>query len=112
MSAARVCGARSRVPVWHSVTVAFSLSPGEQQPERASDRDAATDDRHLGAGDRYVVPAQQLDDAARRARQRRRDAEHEAAEVHRVQPVRVLVGIDELERTRRVESRGSGSWTM
>ena len=45
---------------------------GEQQPERPADGDPAADDDDLGAGDRHVVAAQQLHDADRRARQRRR----------------------------------------
>ena len=63
MSALRTCAARSRVPVWHSVTVAFSLRRVSSRPERAADGDAAADDDDLGAGDRHVVAAQQLDDA-------------------------------------------------
>ena len=42
--------------------------PGEQQAERPPDGDPAADDDDLGAGDRHVVAAQQLDDADRGAR--------------------------------------------
>jgi hypothetical protein len=49
---------------------------------------------------------QQLDDAARRARQRARLLEHQAAEVHRVQAVDVLVRQHPLEDTLLVDLAG------
>jgi hypothetical protein len=76
----------------------------EQQAEGAAHGDAAADDADLGAGDRDVVAAEQLDDAARRARQRRGDVEDQSTEVGRVQAVGVLVGVDQLERAALVEA--------
>ena len=99
----RVCAARSRVPVWHRVTVAFSLTAGQQQAQRAADRGAAADHGDLGAVQRYVVAAQQVHDAARRAGQRAGEAEHEPAQVDRVQAVGVLVRVDQLQHPAGVE---------
>ena len=81
-------------------------APGEEQPEGTSHRHATTDDDHLGAGDRHVVAAEQLDDAPRRARQRRRLTEHQASEVHRVQTVGVLVRVHQRQHRVRVEPLG------
>ena len=85
---------------------------GQQQPERAADGDAAADHDDLGAGDLHAVAAQQLDDADGRARQRAGVAEHQPAEVGRVQPVGVLGRVDQAEHAVLVAARGSGSWTM
>ena len=65
-------------------------APGEQQAERAADRDAAPDHGDVRARDRDVVAPQQLHDAPWRAGQRSRLAEHQLAQVDRVQPVGVL----------------------
>jgi hypothetical protein len=78
---------------------------GEHEAERAADGEAAADDAEALAGDLDVVLAEQLDDAARRARQRAGDAEHELAEVGRVQPVGVLVGVDQLQHAVGVDVR-------
>ena len=73
-------------------------APGEQQPERPPARRTAPHDHHVRAVERDVVPAEQLDDPARGARQRGvapgGDIEHQPAEVRRVQAVRVLVRVD------------------
>ena len=107
MSALRTCAARSRVPVWQRVTVAFSRAPGQQQPERPADGDPAADDRRprrRRSGRRGGAAA----------RSRRRGvhgsgavlAEHQPAEADRVQAVDVLVGVDarRAARTRRARS--------
>ena len=44
------------------------LAPGEEQPDRAADRDAAPDDDDVLARQVVAVADEQLDDAARRAR--------------------------------------------
>ncbi len=54
-------------------------TPREDEPERPAHRQPAPDDDDLGAGDRHVVAAQQLDAAHRRARQRRRLARARAS---------------------------------
>ena len=46
-------------------------APGEQQPSGRPTVIPRPIDDDLGAGDRHVVAAEQLDDADRRARQRR-----------------------------------------
>ena len=84
---------------------------GEQQAERPADGDAATDHDHLGARDLHAVTAEQLDDAARRAGQRTGLAEHEPAQVDRVQAVGVLVRVASATAARLVEPR-HGSCTM
>ena len=71
--------------------------PGEHQAQRAADGQPAPDHAEPLTRDRHVVLAQQLDDPARRARERSGHPEHELAEVHRVQAVGVLVGVDQLE---------------
>ena len=111
MSACRVCAARSRVPVWHSVTVAFSVRRVSSSPSGRPTVTPRPITHHLGALDLDAVPAQQLDDAGRRARQRRRLAQHQPAEVGRVQPVGVLVGVDlaEHERSRRAPSAAAAA---
>ena len=63
MSALRTWAARSRVPVWHRVTVAFSERRVSSSPSGRPDGEAATDHDHLGAGDRHAVAAQQLEAA-------------------------------------------------
>ena len=86
---------------------------GQQQTERATDGDAAADHADLGAVELDVVRAQELDDAARRAGQRRVGHVHEPAEVDRVQAVGVLGRVDELDgAVARRGDCGSGSWTM
>ena len=65
MSASRTCVARSRVPVWHRVTVAFSLRRVSSRPSGPPDGEAASDDDDLGALDLDAVTAQQLDRARR-----------------------------------------------
>ncbi len=92
MSAARVCAARSRVPVWHRVTVAFSLRRVSSRPERPADGVAPADHGDLGAAQRHVVAAEQLDDAARGARQRAVVAEDEPAQVTGCSPSASLSG--------------------
>ena len=78
-------------------------TPGEQQPERAADRETAADHDHLGTGDLHAVAAEQLDHAHGRAGQRSGLAEHQLAQVGRVQAVDVLVGMQRARagRTRR-----------
>ena len=92
------CAAMSSGSTPVCTTVTAALQPGplqrEQVGQRPADRHAAADDHDVAALDRDVVGVQQLDDARRRARQRARRAEHEAAEVHRVQPVDVLGRVD------------------
>ena len=75
----------------------------EQQTDRASDRHTTADDSDAGTVDRDVVAPQQVNHAARRARERRLLAEDESSEVDRVQTVGVLGGIDPLERGVLVE---------
>jgi hypothetical protein len=75
--------------------------PGEQQAQRPAHRDAPAEHADLGAGQVDTVAGQQLHDAARGARQRRGDrgvdVEHQPAEVGRVQAVRVLGRVDQLQ---------------
>ena len=82
------------VPVWHSVTVAFSLRRVSSSPSGRPTVTPRPTTHDLGAAERHAVAAQQLDDAARRARQRSRASEHQPAEVGRVQPVGVLGRVD------------------
>ncbi len=77
---------------------------GEEQPDRTPDRHAAADDDNIGAVDRDVVAAHQLDTRARGARQRARLHEHQATEIARVQPVGVLARIHPLEHGELVEA--------
>ena len=72
-------------------------APGQQQAESPADGDPAPDDGDVGARDGHPVAAQQFDDAARRARQRAGLAEHQLAQVDRVQPVRVLGRVHPVE---------------
>ena len=106
MSARRTCAARSRVPVWHRVTVAFSLLRVRISPSGRPTVMPRPMTHDLGAGDRHVVAAQQLDASHRRARQRRRLAQHQPAEVHRVQAVDVLGRVDPREQRHLVEPGG------
>ena len=55
--------ARSRVPVWHSVTVAFSVRRVSSSPSGRPTVMPRPTTHDVGAGDRDVVAAQQLDDA-------------------------------------------------
>ena len=71
-SARRRWPARSRVPVWHRVTVAFSVRRVSSRPSGRPTVTPRPTTHDLGAGQLDVVAPQQLDDAARRARQRRR----------------------------------------
>ena len=79
---------------------------GQQQAERAADRGAAADHGDLGAVQRDVVPPEQVHDAARRARQRAGEAQDEPAQVDRVQPVGVLVRVDQLQHPAGVDVLG------
>ena len=76
-------------------------TPGQQQPERPPDGDAATDDHDVRPGQLDVVAPQQRDDAARGARQRAGLAQHQPAEVRRVQPVGVLGRVHPGQSARR-----------
>src|SRR5699024_1712746 len=77
------------------------LAPGEQRADGAAHGDAPADDHDVLAAEVEAVALGQLDHGARRAGQRGVDGlvgvEHQAAEVHRVQPVGVLGGVDPLE---------------
>ena len=55
MSASRVCRARSRVPVWQRVTVAFSLRPEHLGPEAGRDGGVVLGLAGQGAEDRARV---------------------------------------------------------
>jgi len=72
-------------------------APGQHQAQGPADGDAAADDGDVGARDAHPVVAEQFDDAARRARQRARLAEDQLAEVGRVQPVRVLGRVHQVQ---------------
>ena len=111
-SARRTSAARSRVPVWQSVTVAFSLRRVSSRPERPADGDAAADHGDPGAVQLDAVAPAQLDDPARGARQRAGLAEHQPAQADRVQAVGVLGRVDALQRGAGVQPAGSGSCTM
>src|SRR5690606_16837335 len=76
---------------------------GEEQSDRASHRDAAVDHAHACSGDRHPVPAEQLDDSARGAGQRRLDAQRQPAEVDGVQSVGVLGRVHAFQYGVRVE---------
>ncbi len=86
------------------------VEPGALQREQvgqwAADGDPAPDDHDMTALDRDVVGVQQLDDAGGRAGQRARCPEHQAAEVHGMQTVDVLVGVDGQQGAFLVEARG------
>ena len=60
-------------------------APGQQQAHRPADGEAAPDHDRVRAVDRDLVPAEQFDDAQRGAGQRRRLAQHQRAQVLRVQ---------------------------
>ena len=77
----------------------------EQERERPAEREAAPEDHDLATRDRDLVVREQRLDAGGRARNRPGDTEHEPAEVHRVQPVDVLVGIDLEQRGLVVDLR-------
>ena len=81
-------------------------APGEQQAQRPAHGDAAADHDHVGPRDGDVVAAEQLDDAVGRAGQRGVLAEHQPAEVGRVQAVGVLVRVDQREHPVRVHVPG------
>ncbi len=83
------------------VTGRVETLAGQQQTQRAPDRQSTPEHDHVPSRDRHVVALQQLDDARRGAGQRGRDrtvdAEDQPAQVHRMQPIRILVGVDEFE---------------
>ena len=81
-------------------------APGQQQRHRAADGDTAADDHDLGALDLDAVAAQQGEDAVRGAGQRGRLVQDEAAEVHRVQAVRVLVRVHQFQDAVLVDALG------
>ena len=96
MSAVLVCAARSLVPVWHSVTVAFSVRRVSSRPRARP----TVIPRPMTVTSAPAMPPRSgaaVRDAARRARQRAGLAEHQLAEVDRVQPVRVLGRIHPVE---------------
>jgi len=76
----------------------------QQQPNRPADRDAAPDDDNLGSVDLDAIPAQQFNAASRCAWLRSRLHQHKAAQIARVQPVRVLARVHQLEHRELVET--------
>jgi hypothetical protein len=88
MSARLRCADRSRVPVWHWVTVA--------------------DDHDLRALDLHAVLAEQGQHTVRGAGQRGGLVEDEPAEVHGVKAVGVLVRVHELQDPVLVDALGKG----
>src|SRR5215470_16011990 len=80
--------------------------PGEQQPERPPHGDAAAHHGDVGSGDLDAVLAQQHHDAMRRARQRALLAQHELAQVDRVQPVGVLGRVHQVQHALVVQPGG------
>ena len=77
----------------------------QQQRERPAEGHPATEDADLVTGDGDLVVREQRLDAGGRARHRARHHEREAAHVHRVQPVDVLVGIELEQRGLVVDLR-------
>ena len=111
MSAVLVCAARSLVPVWHNVTVAFSVRLVRSRPS-AADGDPAPDDGDVGTGDRHVVAPQQLDDAVRRARQRAGSPRTSLPRLTGCSPSASLAGSIRLSTAWASSPAGSGNWTM
>lgn len=79
---------------------------GQQQADRPADGDAAPDHSDVGSVERDVVSTEEMDHAARGAGQRGLLAEHQAAEVDRMEAVGVLLRGDALERGILVEVFG------
>ena len=79
----------------------------QQQRERPAEREAPPEDHDLASRHRDLVVREERLDARGRARNRSGHTEHEPAEVHRMQAVDVLVGID-LEQ-RRLRSRSAAA---
>ena len=104
MSAPRVCAARSLVPVWHSVTVAFSLRRVSSRPSDAAHGDAAADRRSR----RRPRSGRHTGAAVRRCRAgctaAGRLAEYQLAEIDRLQPVGVLGRVDQVQHRLRVQA--------
>ncbi len=81
---------------------------GEQQPQGTAHGDAASDHDDLRALERHVVAAEQLHDAARGARQRGLLHEDEPAQVDRLEAVRVLDRVDQVQHAPLVQPLGQG----
>ena len=112
-SARRTSAARSRVPVWQSVTVAFSLRRVSSRPERPADGDPAADHGDPGPVQRHAVAPAQLDDAraacTAAARARRAPAGRGSPGAARRRP---WPGRRAPARRPASSPRGSGSCTM
>ena len=84
----------------------------QQQTNGTADGDATAQHAHLLAIQIDVVGAQQLDHAARRAWQRRGNVssgmQHKFAEIIRMHPVGVLLGIDQIDDGVLVDSPWQG----
>jgi hypothetical protein len=81
-------------------------APRQKQPKRPAHGDAAANHGHLSAGDLHAEPPQQHHDAVRRARQRAVLAEHQFAQVHRMQAVSVLLRVHQVQHALLVQARG------
>ena len=108
MSARLVYVRQESVAGVHTVTVAFAC--GSFSESRIASgrpmREPAPDDHDVLALDRDLVVREQRLDPERRARDAGRGTPmHELPEVHRMQPVGVLVGIDREQRGFVVEVR-------
>ncbi|SLD18048.1 Uncharacterised protein [Mycobacteroides abscessus subsp. massiliense] len=81
-------------------------TPGQQQPEWTPHRDTATDHHDVCPVELHVVATQQIHDPAGRAGKRGLLAEHQPAQVRRVQAVGVLIRVDALQRLVLVKMLG------
>lgn len=77
--------------------------PGQHQAEGPANREAAADDAEPLTGDLDIMLAEQLDDAAGRAWKRAGNAEHQLPQIGRVQPISILLGVDQLQHSMRVD---------
>ena len=80
----------------------------QQRRHRLAHQVRAADDDRLGALERHVVAAQQLDHARRRAGPQARQALGQQTRRHRGQPVDVLGGVDQRRQVRAVDVRRRG----
>ena len=82
----------------------------QQQSDRTADGHSPANYAHIRAVEFHAVAFQQLNDGARRTRKGRGDvtfcAQHQAAQVHRMQAVSVLIRIDVLQHGLGIDPDG------
>jgi len=70
---------------------------GQQQPKRPANRSASADHTDLRPIKPDAITSEQLNDATRRTRQWRGRTKHQFAQIDRMKPIRILIGIDQAE---------------